>query len=123
MTKLPKKYYTPEEYLELEEKAAYKSEYIHGEIFPMGDFEGDTPEAMAGAKPAHNAIRGNLSGEIGSFLKKKSCRSYSSDQRVLIPTTGLYAYPDLVVVCGKPEFSDSQTGSLTNPVLIVEVLS
>lgn len=123
MTALPKKYYTPEEYLELEEKAAYKSEYIHGEIFPMGDFEGDTPEAMAGAKPAHNAIRENLSIEIGSFLKKKSCRSYSSDQRVLIPTTGLYAYPDLVVVCGKPEFSDSQTGSLTNPVLIVEVLS
>ncbi|WP_028522626.1 Uma2 family endonuclease [Runella limosa] len=123
MTKLPKKYYTPEEYLELEEKAAYKSEYIHGEIFPMGDFEGDTPEAMAGAKPAHNAIRENLSIEIGSFLKKKSCRSYSSDQRVLIPTTGLYAYPDLVAVCGKPEFSDSQTGSLTNPVLIVEVLS
>lgn len=123
MTKLSKKYYTPEEYLELEEKAAYKSEYIHGEIFPMGDFEGDTPEAMAGAKPAHNAIRENLSIEIGSFLKKKSCRSYSSDQRVLIPTTGLYAYPDLVVVCGKPEFSDSQTGSLTNPVLIVEVLS
>ena len=123
MTALPKKYYTPEEYLELEEKAAYKSEYIHGEIVPMGDFEGDTPEAMAGAKPAHNAIRENLSIEIGSFLKKKSCRSYSSDQRVLIPATGLYAYPDLVAVCGKPEFSDSQTGSLTNPVLIVEVLS
>ena len=123
MTKLPKKYYTPEEYLELEEKAAYKSEYIHGEIFPMGDFEGDTPEAMAGAKPAHNAIRENLSGEIGSFLKKKPCRSFSSNQRIFIPSTELYCYPDLVAVCGKPEFSDSQTGSLTNPVLIVEVLS
>ena len=124
MTALPKKYYTPEEYLELEEKAAYKSEYIHGEIFPMGDFEGDTPEAMAGAKPVHNAIRENLSGELHiHFKKKKGCRSYSSDQRVLIPTTGLYAYPDLIVVCGKPEFSDSQTGSLTNPALIVEVLS
>ncbi|AEI49574.1 Uma2 family endonuclease [Runella slithyformis] len=123
MTALPKKYYTPEEYLELEEKAAYKSEYFNGQIYPMGDFEGDTPEAMAGAKPAHNAIRENLSIEIGSFLRKKSCRSFSSDQRVFIPSNGLYTYPDLVVVCGKPEFSDVQTNSLTNPVLIVEVLS
>lgn len=71
MTKLSKKYYTPEEYLELEEKAAYKSEYIHGKIFPMGDFEGDTPEAMAGAKPAHNAIRENLSGELHIHFKKR----------------------------------------------------
>ncbi|NBB22853.1 Uma2 family endonuclease [Runella sp. CRIBMP] len=123
MTALPKKYYTPEEYLELEEKAAYKSEYFNGHIYPMGDFEGDTPEAMAGANPAHNAIRENLSIEIGSFLKKKACRSFSSDQRVFIPSNGLYTYPDLVVVCGKPEFSDVQTNSLTNPVLIVEVLS
>ncbi len=123
MNPLPKKHYTPEEYLELEEKASYKSEYFDGQIYPMGDFEGDTPEAMAGAKPAHNAIRENLSIEIGSFLKKKSCRSYSSDQRVFIPSTELYSYPDLIVVCGKPEFSDSQTSSLTNPVLIVEVLS
>jgi len=123
MTALPKKYYTPEEYLELEEKASYKSEYFDGQIYPLGDFEGDTPEAMAGAKPAHNAIRENLSIEIGAFLKKKSCRSYSSDQRVFIPSNGLYSYPDVVVVCGKPEFSDTQTGSLTNPVLLIEVLS
>lgn len=123
MTALPKKYYTPEEYLELEEKAPYKSEYFDGQIYPLGDFEGDTPEAMAGAKPAHNAIRENLSIEIGSFLKKKRCRSYSSDQRVFIPSNGLYCYPDVVVVCGKPEFSDTQTNSLTNPVLLIEVLS
>lgn len=124
MTALPKKYYTPEEYLALEEKAAYKSEYFDGQIYPMGDFEGDTPEAMAGAKPAHNAIRENLSGELHiHFKKKKGCRSYSSDQRVFVPATGLYAYPDLVIVCGKPEFSDSQTSSLTNPVVLIEVLS
>ena len=124
MTALPKKYYTPEEYLELEEKASYKSEYFDGQIFPMGDFEGATPEAMAGAKPAHNAIRENLSGELHiHFKKKKSCRSYSSDQRVFIPSNGLYCYPDVVVVCGKPTFSDTQSGSLINPVLIIEVLS
>jgi len=117
----PQKYYTPQEYLALEEKATYKSEYFGGQIFPMGDFEGDTPEAMARAKPAHNAIRENMSGEFyGHFKKKKTCRSYSSDQRVLMPSNGLYTYPDLVVVCGKSEFEND---SLLNPVLIVEVLS
>lgn len=123
MTALPKKYYTPEEYLALEEKAAYKSEYFDGQIYPMGDFEGDTPEKRAGSHVICNAIRENLIGEVGVFLKKKGCRSYSSDQRVFIPTTGLYAYPDLVIVCGKPEFSDSQTSSLTNPIVMIEVLS
>jgi Uma2 family endonuclease len=87
----------------------------------MGDFEGDTPEAMAGAKPAHNAIRENLSIFIGGYFKKnKGCRSYSSDQRVRVDENGLFTYPDLVVVCGKPEFTND---SLINPVLIVEVLS
>lgn len=123
MTAPPKKYYTPEEYLELEEKTPYKSEYYDGQIYPLGDFEGATPEERAGSHVVCNAIRENLIGEIGVFLKKKSCRSYSSDQRVFIPSNGLYCYPDVVMVCGKPTFSDTQSGSLTNPGLIIEVLS
>ncbi|MCU0342178.1 MAG: Uma2 family endonuclease, partial [Spirosomaceae bacterium] len=119
MPVLPKRKYTVEEYLAMEETAPYKSEYFDGYIYPMGDFEGDTPEAMAGAKPAHNAIRENLSINIGGYFKKnKGCRSYSSDQRVRVDENGLFTYPDLVVVCGKPEFTND---SLTNPVLIVEV--
>ncbi|TAE36834.1 MAG: Uma2 family endonuclease [Runella slithyformis] len=122
MNALPKKYYTPEEYLELERVAAYKSEYYQGEIFPMGDLDGDTPEAMAGAKPRHNAIRENLSGEMyAHFKKKKTCRTFSSDQRIQVADNGLYTYPDLVALCGKPEFNGLD--NLTNPVLIVEVLS
>ena len=123
MTALLKKYYTAEEYLEMERVAPYKSEYFEGQIYPMGDNDGETPEAMAGAKPSHNTILENISIEVGSNLKKRrTCRSYSSDQRVHIPSNGLYTYPDLVVVCGKPEFTETQD-CLTNPILIVEVLS
>ena len=122
MNATAKKYYSPQEYLELERTAPYKSEYFEGEIFPMGDMDGHTPEAMAGAKPRHNAIRENLSGEFYShFKKKRTCRSYSSDQRLRIPANGLYTYPDLVALCGKPEFEGIE--NLLNPTLIVEVLS
>lgn len=124
MTAVPQKFYTPEEYLELERHAPYKSEYYGGRIYPMGDFEGDSPEAMAGARAPHNTIKENLSIEIGSYLKKAhTCRSYSSDQRIFIPQNGLYTYPDLSVVCGKPMFGDDQQFLLTNPVLLIEVLS
>ncbi len=124
MTVLPKKFYTPEEYLERELQADYKSEYLNGEIFPMGDFEGDTPEAMAGGRSRHNAIRENLSIEGGFRLKKKgNCRSFSADQRLHIPRTGLYTYPDFLIVCGKPTYLDDPSDTLTNPVLIAEVLS
>jgi Uma2 family endonuclease len=125
MTAIPKKFYTPEEYLERELEADYKSEYLNGEIFPMGDFEGDTPEAMAGARSRHNAIRENLSGEAYGLLKKKGggCRSFSADQRIHIPRTGLYTYPDFLIVCGKPAYLNDTSDTLTNPVLIAEVLS
>ena len=122
MNALPNKYYSPQEYLELERAAPYKSEYFDGEIFPMGDLDGNSPEAMARAKPRHNAIRENLSVEIGSHFKKnRTCRSYSSDQRIRISSNGLYTYPDLVALCGKPEFEGIE--NLLNPTLIVEVLS
>jgi Uma2 family endonuclease len=124
MTAIPQKFYTPEEYLELERDAPYKSEYYGGRIYPMGDFEGDTPEAMSGARSRHNAIRENLSGELhATFKKKGGCRTFSADQRVHIPSNGLYTYPDLLVVCGKPEYLDDESDTLTNPIVLVEVLS
>ncbi|MCY7349397.1 MAG: Uma2 family endonuclease [Cytophagaceae bacterium] len=124
MTANPKKFYTPEEYLELERKSSYKSEYYDGEIFPMGDFEGDTPEAMAGARSRHNAIKENAAFGLNVHVRKTGgCRVFTSDQRVHIPANGLYTYPDVVVICGKPHFTDSEFDTFTNPVLIVEVLS
>ncbi|WP_342088824.1 Uma2 family endonuclease [Dyadobacter sp. OTU695] len=106
------KMYTEEEYLELERTAEYKSEYYRGEIF-----------AMSGASRYHNRITENLSGEIYLELKGKPCQSFSRDMRVHIPENTLYTYPDLLIVCGKPEFLDKQTDTLLNPSVIIEVLS
>lgn len=95
MSAIPKTKLTPEEYLEFERKSEIKHEYFNGEIF-----------AMSGAKRNHNKITTNLSGLVWQHLKGKNCESYSSDMRVFVPQTGLYTYPDLVVVCGEPQFQD-----------------
>lgn len=121
MSALPKKKYTVEEYLELELTAPYKSEYYNGEIFPMGEIEGDTPEAMAGASPAHNLISSNINFVFRGKLREKGCMPFGSDQRIFIPENGLYTYPDISVFCGELQYHDNLT--LKNPLLLVEVLS
>jgi Uma2 family endonuclease len=112
MTAVAIKMYTQQEYLEMERAAEYKSEYYRGEIF-----------AMSGARFNHNRIKENLSLEVGVFLTGKGCQSLSSDMRVHIPENTLYTYPDLLIVCGKPEFLDDHTDTLLNPSVIIEVLS
>lgn len=103
---------TPEEYLVIERQADIKSEYLDGEMF-----------AMSGASRWHNLVTTNLSRELSTQLKRRACEVYSSDQRVHIPATGLYTYPDVVVVCGEPRFEDGLLDTLLNPKLIIEVLS
>jgi Uma2 family endonuclease len=114
MTALPKKrYVSPEEYLASEREALEKHEYLDGEVF-----------AMAGAKAAHVEICSNLMINLGSQLREKNCRAYQSDLRTHIPKTGLYTYPDIIVVCGKAELvPDGHLDTLLNPTLIIEVLS
>lgn len=109
---IPKRKITPEEYLEIERRAEYKSEYFNGEIF-----------AMAGAKRNHNKVATNVSGLIWQHLKGKDCESYANDMRVFVPKTGLYTYSDVVVVCGEPQFQDKIFDTLLNPTLLIEVLS
>ncbi len=112
MNAIPKTKLTPEEYLQFERKSEIKHEYFDGEIF-----------AMSGAKRNHNKIVTNASGLIWQYLKGKDCESYSNDMRVFVPKTGLYTYPDLVVVCGEPKFQDNVFDTLLNPALLVEILS
>jgi Uma2 family endonuclease len=112
MSAIPKTKMTPQEYLDFERKSDVKHEYFDGEIF-----------AMAGAKRRHNIIGWNFSGALWQKLKGKKCEGYANDMRVFIPRTGLYTYPDLVVVCGEPQFQDDKSDTLLNPVLIIEVLS
>lgn len=112
MASQPKDYITLEEYLELERKADYKSEYFNGEIFAMG-----------GASPRHVLIVTNVASELRTQLKKRPCMVYSTDLRVRVRPEGLYTYPDVVVICDAPQFADDRQDTLTNPTLIVEVLS
>ena len=111
--KLKRKYIAPEEYLALEREAFEKHEYFDGEIFEM-----------AGTSEEHANISSNINISLGTQLKKRPCKSYQSDLRVYIPVTGLYTYPDVVVVCGKPQLlDDAYLDTLLNPDLIIEVLS
>lgn len=104
--------FTPAQYLALERKADFKSEYHNGFI-----------TAMSGASREHNLIAGNLSRKVGNQLEGRPCEVYVSDMRVLVDRTGLYTYPDVVAVCGEPQFQDDEVDTLLNPTMIVEVLS
>jgi Uma2 family endonuclease len=112
MSTIAKTYLTPEQYLEIERKAKFKSEYYRGEMF-----------AMAGAREPHVLIAGNAFGELRQQLRRRQCKAYSSDMRVRVTPAGLYTYPDIVVVCGEPRFLDDTLDTLLNPTVIVEVLS
>jgi Uma2 family endonuclease len=119
MSSLQVPYYSPEQYLELERAALTKSEYLDGKIYPMdGAILG-----MAGASERHNLIVANLVGELRAAVKGRSCRTYPSDMKVEVGPKGLFAYPDVSVVCGQPRFHDDVRDMLLNPTLIVEVLS
>jgi Uma2 family endonuclease len=112
MASNPRQRVTPEEYLELERNAEFKSEYLDGQIY-----------AMAGSSPEHSAITFNLSVEVGTQLRGKPCQGFSSDMEIRTSYDGLYAYPDLSIICGEPTFQDEKRDVLLNPKVIFEVLS
>ncbi len=104
--------YTASEYLALERASETRSELVNGQIL-----------AMTGASRAHNLIAASICREIGNHLKGRPCEAYQSDMRVKVSPTGLYTYPDVVVVCGSPSLEDEYGDTLLNPTLLVEVLS
>ena len=106
------RHYTPAEYLAAERIAAYKSEYIAGQIV-----------AMSSVSREHSLVTGNLFWVLRTQLRDGPCEIHASDLRVKVSARGMYTYPDLVVVYGEAEFEDAQVDTLLNPTLIVEVLS
>lgn len=107
-----KRQYTPEEYLQLEESAEYKSEYRDGKIVPM-----------TGGTSNHNKIAGSFYANLLFALKGQNYNIYIGDMRLWIPRYRQHTYPDVMVIEGKPIFTEKNTTTLTNPSLIVEVLS
>ena len=106
------RYYTPEEYLELEETAEYKSEYIDRQIIPI-----------AGGTINHNQIALNLSTELNFAFKKQNYRVFMGDVRLWITQKPTYIYPDVMILAGEPEFFNNRKDIILNPQIIVEVLS
>ena len=105
-------YISPEQYLEMERASDTKHEYYNGEVF-----------AMAGALLPHNDVFHNVYGTLVPFLKGKGCKPYGSDLRIHIPENTLYTYPDISIICGKPETTDNFRDSIINPSVVIEILS
>lgn len=103
---------TPQEYLEIERKAETKSEYHDGVLV-----------AMAGVSWAHFVITSNIVTELNIELKNSPCVAGATDMKVWVEACRKFFYPDVLVVCGEPQFHDTHRDYLTNPVLIMEVLS
>jgi Uma2 family endonuclease len=105
-------HWTVQDYLSLEANTSEKHEFLDGEIFAMG-----------GARSSHNVVALRVGAAFVSQLRGRSCMAFNSDQRIHIPTTGLYTYADGGVVCGRFEHHSSDGMSLVNPTLLFEVLS
>lgn len=112
MQKQTKKLYTPAEYLALEEKAEYKSEYHKGEIIPM-----------ASESFNHNRVVGNFVSKLGKALIYSQYEVFMSEIKVWIKEKQLFTYPDIILVYGKLEFYPDRDDTITNPIIIIEVLS
>ncbi|MDB9338307.1 MULTISPECIES: Uma2 family endonuclease [Cyanophyceae] len=107
-----KRQYTPEEYLQLEEKSEYKNEYLDGEIVPM-----------AGGTTNHNEISLNFCTNFKFRMRGKNYKIYMGDVKLSIPRYRIYAYPDVMIIPGEPIYEGTGTTTITNPVIIAEVLS
>lgn len=103
---------TPEDYLKMEETSEIKHEYYQGELF-----------ALAGGSYNHNVIAGNFFACMHTAFRKKACSVFNSDMRVLVKQNSLYTYPDVSALCGEIQFAGKRNDTITNPALIIEVLS
>jgi Uma2 family endonuclease len=112
MASLPAVYTTPEQYLGLELEAGQRHEYVNGRIYDM-----------AGSTPQHNRITVNISSALNLQLQSRGCQVFSIDVRVRVMETDLYTYPDIAVVCGRLAFDERDANTITNPRVIIEVLS
>lgn len=105
-------YYSPEQYLKLEEAAEFRSEYHDGKIIPM-----------TGGTPNHNQIALNFGGAINFATIGKAYRVNVNDLRLWIASKRVYTYPDVMLVAGKLEFLEGRKDTITNAVMVAEVLS
>jgi Uma2 family endonuclease len=122
---------TAEEYLEMEATSLDKHEFFQGRVFPLGsgmsfktsDVINEWAGELNGASISHNIISRNLMLGLGNKLKGKGCMPFGSDLRIHIPSNSLYTYPDLSIICGDIEKTSDKFDTVTNPIVIIEILS
>ena len=101
-----------EAYLALERATDQKHEWLDGQVY-----------AMAGGTPLHAALSARMLIELGRILGDRPCVPYSSDLKIRVPKTKLATYADAAVVCGESRRDDEDRNAVTNPIVLVEVLS
>jgi Uma2 family endonuclease len=109
---------TPEQYLELDRASEFRNDYYKGRMYPTGG-----PICRETGAIPNAIIIGNLTFAIRGATTHQDCLILSSVARVRVSPSGLYTYPDIVVVCGEPQYVDGRKDTLTNPTLVAEVLS
>jgi Uma2 family endonuclease len=111
---IPSGHMSIQDYLRFDDQTPGKHEYHRGTVI-----------AMAGGTSNHSAIAFNLSVATGRRLTGTKCQGFTSDLRIGIPGVSSFSYPDISVVCGPLQYDprDSGNNTVTNPKLIVEVLS
>ncbi len=112
MSTAPVSRISPKQYLEAERAAEKKHEYWYGEVF-----------AMAGGSPPHSLVISNLQFALTSLLRGKPCLVFNAHLRVAVSSEELITYPDITILCGMPQYIDDKRDTLTNPTMVVEVLS
>src|ERR1700684_2171724 len=112
MSTQPVTYLTPEQYLDIERQAEFRSEYINGEMF-----------AMSGATPNHARIVLNTARRLPAQLDGPACEAFGGDLRLCSAKYKFFTYPDVLVTCGPKQLLDARRDTLTDATVIIEILS
>jgi len=103
---------SPAAYLEWERAQRDKHQLLRGEVY-----------AMAGGSPRHNFLGARVIARLDTALRGSPCRPFTSDQKIHIPTSGDFVYPDGTVICGPVQLHGDTSDVIENPIVVVEVLS
>lgn len=114
---------TPEEYIKMDDESEERLEYFDGKVFPVNYDTIDGQIVMQGASFKHEDIVANCVREIGNLLKGKNCRIRASNLRTAPKQFKSYLYPDATITCGDVALAKGIFDTLTNPVVVIEVVS
>jgi Uma2 family endonuclease len=111
MSALAQLTWTTQRYLDYDQTSDTRHEYFQGDVYDM-----------AGASRKHSLLNTNATTLLNVQLRQRPCEVYANDMRVCVDDTH-YFYPDIVIVCGKPDIRNQQGDTLFNPTVVIEILS